>query len=825
MSEAPERNENKTAPAAPKKRTPPEMKTLPMLPLRGMVVFPYMIIHLDVGRERSLAALEKAMMEDHRILLVCQIDADKDDPGRGDLYNYGTVAVINQILKLPGGTVRVLVEGEKRARISDYHRLENYDEVEAKVYTDPIYTSTDVEVATRSLIHRFEDWVKLSKRIPADTLVSVAIIDDAGRLADLIASHLNLKVHMRQDLLECINIRDRLELLSYDLSHEIELLRMERNIDGKVRQQMDKAQRDYYLREQIKVIRKELGYKDDIVSDIAEYRTKLAVGGYPERVQEVVNRELHRLEGMNNMNTETSVIRNYVEWLLALPWNKESKDTVDVKKAAKILDHDHYGLQKVKERILELLAVRKLNQDVKGQIICLVGPPGVGKTSIAHSIAECMDRKFARMSLGGVHDEAEIRGHRRTYIGAMPGRIISAITTAKSTNPVILLDEIDKLAGDYKGDPSSALLEVLDPEQNRTFKDNYLDIPFDLSEVLFITTANDASTIPGPLYDRMDVIELPSYTRTEKFNIAKRHLLPKQLKNNGLEGRVTLTGSALYAIIDGYTREAGVRNLERTITSVLRKCAQKIAAGEAEKISVSAAMVKELLGPEKVKPTFISRKDAVGIANGLAWTSVGGEMLPVEVAVIPNGTGKIEITGSLGDVMKESAQLAVTYAKVHAEEYGITPDKFKNTDLHIHAPEGAVPKDGPSAGVTLTTALISALSGIPVNHDLAMTGEITLHGNVLPIGGLKEKSMAAFREGISTVLIPRDNASDLYEVDAEVKEKVRFIPVGTLSEVLKHALVRPGRTPARAVRGVPQATSLIANDKPAEGHKEPAAVM
>ena len=424
MSEAPERNENKTAPAAPKKRTPPEMKTLPMLPLRGMVVFPYMIIHLDVGRERSLAALEKAMMEDHRILLVCQIDADKDDPGRGDLYNYGTVAVINQILKLPGGTVRVLVEGEKRARISDYHRLENYDEVEAKVYTDPIYTSTDVEVATRSLIHRFEDWVKLSKRIPADTLVSVAIIDDAGRLADLIASHLNLKVHMRQDLLECINIRDRLELLSYDLSHEIELLRMERNIDGKVRQQMDKAQRDYYLREQIKVIRKELGYKDDIVSDIAEYRTKLAVGGYPERVQEVVNRELHRLEGMNNMNTETSVIRNYVEWLLALPWNKESKDTVDVKKAAKILDHDHYGLQKVKERILDFLAVHQLAPDKNAPILCLVGPPGVGKTSLAASVARATGRQFIRASLGGVRDEAEIRGHRRTYVGAMPGRII-----------------------------------------------------------------------------------------------------------------------------------------------------------------------------------------------------------------------------------------------------------------------------------------------------------------------------------------------------------------------------------------------------------------
>ena len=607
------------------------------------------------------------------------------------------------------------------------------------------------------------------------------------------------------------------------LRQECQVLEIERDLDDKVNASLDKGQREYYLREQMHIISEELGDSEDTRAEADTYRQKVLALKLDEESNEKLLKECDRLARMQSNSAESGVIRSYLDTCLGLPWHVTTEDDLDQAHARKVLDREHYGLQKVKERILELLAVRKLNTEVKGQIVCLVGPPGVGKTSIAHSIADCMGRKFARMSLGGVHDEAEIRGHRRTYIGAMPGRIISAINSAKSSNPVILLDEIDKLAGDYKGDPSSALLEVLDPEQNRTFKDNYLDIPFDLSEVLFITTANDASTIPGPLYDRMDVIELPSYTRTEKFNIAKRHLLPKQLKNNGLDGKVSMTSGALYEIIDGYTREAGVRNLERTITSVLRKCAQKIAAGETEKISVSGTMVKSLLGPEKVKPTFISRADSVGIANGLAWTSVGGEMLPVEVAVIPNGTGKIEITGSLGDVMKESAQLAVTYARVHAEEYGIAPDRFKNTDLHIHAPEGAVPKDGPSAGVTLTTALVSALSGIPVRHDLAMTGEITLHGNVLPIGGLKEKSMAAFREGISTVLIPKENATDLYEVDAEVKEKIHFIPVERLSQVLKHALIMPGHAAARSTHAMPQATNLIAGEKPAA--KDPATVM
>ena len=801
---------------------------LPAIALRGLVVFPNNVVHFEVGRAKSIAAIEAAMRANSSVFLVAQQEMDVEEPTIRDLYAYGVIAEIKQVLRVSDELVKVLVEGKTRARLLELDAGEKYLQAAVRpvaVRGIAADKRTQVEALVRSLKDCFEEYLSYSPQISKDVVYNIVSSDSPLFLSEYMPANLLFKYEDKQTILNESTLLGRLEKLLTLLRQECQILDIERDLDDKVNAQMDKGQREYYLREQMHIISEELGDSEDTRAEADTYREKIKALQLDEESTEKLLKECDRLARMQGSSAETGVIRSYLDACLALPWHTTTEDDLDQAHARKVLDKEHYGLQKVKERILELLAVRKLNQDVKGQIICLVGPPGVGKTSIAHSIAECMGRKFARMSLGGVHDEAEIRGHRRTYIGAMPGRIISAITTAKSTNPVILLDEIDKLAGDYKGDPSSALLEVLDPEQNRTFKDNYLDIPFDLSEVLFITTANDASTIPGPLYDRMDVIELPSYTRTEKFNIAKRHLLPKQLKNNGLEGRVTLTSSALYAIIDGYTREAGVRNLERTITSVLRKCAQKIAAGEEEKVSVSAAAVKALLGPEKVKPTFISRKDAVGIANGLAWTSVGGEMLPVEVAVIPNGSGKIEITGSLGDVMKESAQLAVTYARVHAEEYGIPADKFKNTDLHIHAPEGAVPKDGPSAGVTLTTALISALSGIPVRHNLAMTGEITLHGNVLPIGGLKEKSMAAFREGISTVLIPKDNASDLYEVDAEVKEKVCFIPVGNLSEVLKHALVRSGRTPARAAHGVPQATNLIANENPAEGHKEPTAVM
>ena len=794
---------------------------LPVVALRGLVVFPNNVVHFEVGRAKSIAAIEAAMHGNSSVFLVAQKEMDVEKPGLRDLYTYGVVAEIRQVLRVSEDLVKVLVEGKYRARLLELEDQGKYMQAmvrSASVKGISADKRPQTEALIRSLRDCFEEYLSFSPQISKDVVYNIVSSDSPLYLSEYMPANLLLKYEDKQAILNESTLLGRLEKLLVLLHQECEVLAIERDIDDKVNMQMDKGQREYYLREQLNVISEELGDTEDTRSEAEKYRQKVrALELEPESTEKLL-KECDRLARMQSSSPESGVIRSYLDTCLALPWHTTTQDDLDQAHARKVLDRDHYGLEKVKERILELLAVRKLNQDVKGQIICLVGPPGVGKTSIAHSVAECMGRKFARMSLGGVHDEAEIRGHRRTYIGAMPGRIISAVTTARSSNPVILLDEIDKLAGDYKGDPSSALLEVLDPEQNRTFKDHYLDIPFDLSEVLFITTANDASTIPGPLYDRMDVIELPSYTRTEKFNIAKKHLLPKQLKNNGVDGMVSLNSAALYEIIDGYTREAGVRTLERTITAVLRKCAQKIAAGESEKVSVNAATVRDLLGPEKVKPTFISRSNTVGIANGLAWTSVGGEMLPVEVAILPGGSGKIELTGSLGDVMKESAHLAVTYARVHADEYGIPVEKFKTVDIHIHAPEGAVPKDGPSAGVTLTTALISALSGIPVRHDLAMTGEITLHGNVLPIGGLKEKSMAAYREGISTVLIPKNNEPDLFEVDGEVKEKIHFIPVSDLSQVLKTALVSRGKKPAHTASSM-QATSLIAGDK------QPATVM
>ena len=583
---------------------------------------------------------------------------------------------------------------------------------------------------------------------------------------------------------------------------------------------MDKNQRDYYLREQMRVIAGELDEGEDTRAEADGYRKKILELKLDEEIQEKLLKEADRMSRMQASSQEAAVIRTYLDVCLALPWHVYTKDDLNIKRAAALLDKEHYGLKKVKERILEILAVRALAPEVKSQIICLVGPPGVGKTSIARSIAACMGRKYARMSLGGVRDEAEIRGHRRTYIGALPGKIISAITTAKSSNPLILLDEVDKLAGDFRGDPAAALLEALDPEQNATFRDHYLDIPFDLSKVLFITTANNMDTIPGPLLDRMDVIELPSYTRVEKFNIAKRHLLPKQLENTGLGDKVKIPGPTLYAIIDSYTREAGVRGLERTINEVLRKCARRIVAGDAETITVSPAMLDELLGPARIKPGYYNKTNDVGIANGLAWTSVGGELLPIEVQAIPGGSGKLQLTGSLGDVMKESAQLAITYARVHAEEYGIDLEKLKTTDLHIHAPEGAVPKDGPSAGVTLTTALISCLSGRPVRADLAMTGEITLHGAVLPIGGLREKSMAAYRESMKTVLIPQANLPDLYEVDEEVKKHVEFVPVKNLQQVLRRALL-----PAPGSRSVRKPARNAKSEQPAAAEQPASATL
>ena len=798
---------------------------LPAIALRGLVVFPNNLVHFEVGRPKSIAAVEWAMANNSNVFLVAQKEMEVSDPEQKDLYSYGVVAEVKQVLRVSDDLVKVLVEGKYRAKLTELDAGGSF--LLAGVRSAPVQTGRDedavqTEALLRSLKSGFDEYLGMNPRLAKDVVFAIVSSDDPVFLSEYMPANLLFRYEDKQAVMNENTLNGRLERLVEMLRRECQVMKIEKEIADKVNESMDKNQRDYYLHEQLHVISDELGEGDDTHAEADEYRRKITALHLAEESEKKLLKEVDRLSKMQGSNQEATVIRTYLDTCLDLPWNNFTVDDLDISRAQQILDRDHYGLKKVKDRILETLAVRKLAPDVKAQIICLVGPPGVGKTSIARSVAACMDRNFARMSLGGVHDEAEIRGHRRTYIGALPGRIISAINTAKSSNPVILLDEIDKLAGDYRGDPSSALLEVLDPEQNKTFKDNYLDIPFDLSNVLFITTANDASHIPGPLYDRMDVIELPSYTRVEKFNIARCHLLPKQLKNNGLESRVTMAPAALYEIIDGYTREAGVRTLERTITAVLRKCAQKIAAGEKDKINVTPAMVKAMLGPEKVKPTFISRTDAVGIANGLAWTSVGGEMLPIEVSIIPNGSGKVEITGSLGDVMKESAHLALTYARVHAETYHIAPDKFKNTDIHIHAPEGAVPKDGPSAGVTLTTALISALSEIPVRHDLAMTGEITLHGNVLPIGGLKEKSMAAFREGISTVLIPEANKPDLYEVDEEVKKAVKFIPVSDLSQVLKHALILPAASAAHK-RTMPQATQLIATEQSTA--KEPAAVM
>lgn len=766
----------------------PEMKTLPLLPLRGMMVFPYMIIHLDVGRERSMAALEQAMVEDRKIMLSAQIDADTDLPVREDLYEVGTVAEVRQLIKLPGGTIRVLVEGEKRARIITYRQQKQYDEVEVEVYTDPIDSSMQMEALTRAVVHEFGEWVKLSKKIPEETLVSVAIIDDAGRLADLIASHLNLKLETRQELLSCIDVKARLEKLYEVLARELVILRMEMKINVQVRKQMDKVQRDYYLREQIKAIRKELGEPNDMEDEVDAYREMLKKGHYPERVHEAVEKELHRLEGMNNMNAETSVIRNYVEWLLELPWEKESRDNVNIEKAAKILDHDHYGLKKVKDRILDYLAVHQLAKDKSAPILCLVGPPGVGKTSLAASVARATGRKFIRASLGGVRDEAEIRGHRRTYIGAMPGRIIEGIRTAGTRNPVFLLDEVDKLVMDYNGDPSSALLEVLDPAQNSTFSDHYIDIPFDLSKVFWIVTANDLGNIPRPLRDRMEIIILSSYTEYEKLEIAKRYLVARQRRENGLSGKdIHFGAGVLQAIIEGYTRESGVRELERLIGQVCRKATRRIVEGQKTPIQVTKKNLTDFLGRIKFLETKAEKKPQVGVATGMAWTEVGGDILPTEVTVLP-GKGKLILTGQLGDVMQESAQAGLSYIRSRAEKLGLKPDFYEKDDIHIHLPEGAVPKDGPSAGITMATAMISALTGRKVRSDVAMTGEITLRGNVLPIGGLKEKVLAAYREGMKTIILPKENERDIEDIPENVRTKLEFVPVEHMDEVLKTAL-------------------------------------
>ena len=767
---------------------------LPTIALRGLVVFPNNLVHFEVGREKSIAAVEWAMANNSNVFLVAQKSMDTTEPQQADLFSYGVVAEVKQVLRVSGDLVKVLVEGKYRAKLSALDASGDFllSEVRpAPVRAGKADDAVETEALLRALKAGFDEYLGMNPRLGKDVVFAIVSSDDPAFLSEYMPANLLFRYEDKQAVMDEGTLNRRLKKLIEMLRRECQVMKIEKEIAEKVNESMDKNQRDYYLHEQLHIISDELGEGDDTHAEADEYRRRITGLHLAEDSEKKLLKEVDRLAKMQGSNQEATVIRTYLDTCLDLPWNTFTVDDLDISRAQQILDRDHYGLKKVKDRILETLAVRKLAPDVKAQIICLVGPPGVGKTSIARSIAESLGRKYVRISLGGVRDEAEIRGHRRTYIGAMPGKIITAMISAKSANPLMLLDEIDKLAGDFRGDPAAALLEALDPEQNSTFNDHFIDIPFDLSHVLFITTANDLGSIPGPLRDRMDVIELPSYTRVEKYNIARKHLLPKQLKACGLTGKVTLSQSALYGIIDGYTREAGVRNLERTITSVLRKCARKIAAGEVESVSVTGTMLEQLLGPRFVKPDFLNRTNAVGIANGLAWTSVGGETLPIEVQVMDNGSGKITVTGSLGDVMKESAQLAVTWVRVHAAEYGIDPEKLKKCDLHIHAPEGAVPKDGPSAGVILTTALVSCLSGIPVRGDVAMTGEITLHGNVLPIGGLREKSMAAYREGMKTVLIPKDNEPDLYEVDDEVKKNLTFLPMQSLTQVLNAALLKP----------------------------------
>ena len=776
---------------------------LPTIALRGLVVFPNNLVHFEVGREKSIAAVEWAMANNSNVFLVAQKSMDTTEPQQADLFSYGVVAEVKQVLRVSGDLVKVLVEGKYRAKLSALDASGDFllSEVRpAPVRAGKADDAVETEALLRALKAGFDEYLGMNPRLGKDVVFAIVSSDDPAFLSEYMPANLLFRYEDKQAVMDEGTLNGRLKKLIEMLRRECQVMKIEKEIAEKVNESMDKNQRDYYLHEQLHIISDELGEGDDTHAEADEYRRKITGLHLAEDSEKKLLKEVDRLAKMQGSNQEATVIRTYLDTCLDLPWNTFTVDDLDISRAQQILDRDHYGLKKVKDRILETLAVRKLAPDVKAQIICLVGPPGVGKTSIARSIAESLGRKYVRISLGGVRDEAEIRGHRRTYIGAMPGKIITAMISAKSANPLMLLDEIDKLAGDFRGDPAAALLEALDPEQNSTFNDHFIDIPFDLSHVLFITTANDLGSIPGPLRDRMDVIELPSYTRVEKYNIARKHLLPKQLKACGLTGKVTMNQSALYGIIDGYTREAGVRNLERTITSVLRKCARKIASGEVESVAVTAAMLEELLGPRIVKPDFLNRTNAVGIANGLAWTSVGGETLPIEVQVMDNGSGKITVTGSLGDVMKESAQLAVTWVRVHAAEYGIDPEKLKKCDLHIHAPEGAVPKDGPSAGVTLTTALVSCLSGIPVRGDVAMTGEITLHGNVLPIGGLREKSMAAYREGMKTVLIPKDNEPDLYEVDDEVKKNLTFLPMQSLTQVLNAALLKPNAAKSAAGR-------------------------
>lgn len=765
-------------------------REIPMLPLRGVLVFPYTVIHLDVGRKKSVNAIEEAMMNNKEIFLATQKEAQTDEPEIDDIYAAGTIAEIRQVLKMPGGTMRVLVEGLHRAEVKGVVFTDPYIRVQVEEFKeDDVEKTPELDALMRALISEFEQYVRLSKKIPPETVVAVVAIEEPGRLADVIASHLSLRIPDKQRILQARSIPQRLEILCEMLAKEMEVLELERKINIRVRKQMEKTQKEYYLREQMKAIQKELGDKDERAAEVEELRERINNAKLPKEAYEKAYKELERLEKMPPMVAEAVVVRNYLDWLLSLPWSVETKDRLDLKKAQQILDEDHYGLEKPKERILEYLAIRKLAKKMKGPILCLVGPPGVGKTSLGKSVARSLNRKFVRMSLGGIRDEAEIRGHRRTYVGSMPGRVLQGMKQAGSRNPVFLLDEIDKMTMDFRGDPAAALLEVLDPEQNSNFSDHYLETAFDLSKVMFITTANSTHTIPKPLLDRMEVIEISGYTEEDKVHIAMDHLIPKQIKEHGLkEHHITFSEGAIRKIIREYTREAGVRNLEREIASVCRKVARQVVEDPHTMVSVTAGNLSKFLGKPRYRFGVAEKEHQVGVATGLAWTEAGGDILSIEVALL-KGKGNLTLTGKLGDVMKESAQAALTYVRSRADELGIPDDIRENYDIHLHVPEGAIPKDGPSAGITIATALASAMSGKLVRKDVAMTGEITLRGRVLPIGGLKEKVLAAHRAGIDTVILPVENEKDLVDIPANVRRKMRFIPVAHMDEVLKETLI------------------------------------
>ncbi|MBY0197621.1 endopeptidase La [Priestia megaterium] len=766
-----------------------EKLTMPLLPLRGLIVYPTMVLHLDVGRDKSVQALEKAMMDDHLVCLVSQKDMGIDEPTKEDLYRTGTLAKIKQMLKLPNGTMRVLVEGLNRVTVTEFEDSEEYFVVHVEKQNEEHQVDVEDKALMRTLLDYFEQYIKLSKKVSVETLSTVSDIEEPGRLADIVASHLPIKIQLKQEILEITHVKERLNTIISHIQDEQEVLQLEKKIGQRVKKSMERTQKEYYLREQMKAIQKELGDKEGKTGEVATLREKIEASGMTDHVKQVAFKELDRYEKIPATSAESSVIRNYIEWLIALPWTNETEDTLNIHNAEQVLNDEHYGLEKVKERVLEYLAVQQLTKSLKGPILCLAGPPGVGKTSLARSIATSLDRHFVRVSLGGVRDESEIRGHRRTYVGAMPGRIIQGMKKAGTINPVFLLDEIDKMSNDFRGDPSSALLEVLDPEQNHNFSDHYIEETYDLSKVMFVATANNLATIPGPLRDRMEIIQIAGYTELEKLEIAKRHLLLRQLENHGLQkGNLQIRDDALTAIIRLYTREAGVRNLEREIASICRKAARIVVSGEKKRVVVTAKTLEEFLGKPRFRYGQAETEDQVGVATGLAYTTVGGDTLAIEVSLSP-GKGRLVLTGKLGDVMKESAQAAFSYVRSNAEKLGIDEKFYEKHDIHIHVPEGAVPKDGPSAGITIATALVSALTGKPVRREVGMTGEITLRGRVLPIGGLKEKSLSAHRAGLTKILIPHDNERDIEDIPDSVQEELDIVLVSHVDQVLEHALV------------------------------------